>query len=84
METLRRVCSLTLASLLITLPTIPAQAAAYDGKPKLVVLIVIDQFREDYLATTSTRIPRPRRDMPRSAPGPTPMVTASTQTSGGT
>jgi hypothetical protein len=49
METLRRVCSLTLASLLTTLPTIPAQAAAYDGKPKLVVLIVIDQFREDYL-----------------------------------
>ncbi len=26
-----------------------AQAAAYDGRPKLVVLIVIDQFRADYL-----------------------------------
>lgn len=49
MHTLRRPCSLTLATLLVTLPTIPAQAAAYDGKPKLVVLIVIDQFREDYL-----------------------------------
>jgi hypothetical protein len=49
METLRRLCSLTLASLLLILPAIPAQAAAYDGKPKLVVLIVIDQFREDYL-----------------------------------
>src|ERR1700731_3614677 len=49
METLRRLCSLTLASLLLIPPAIPAQAAAYDGKPKLVLLIVIDQFREDYL-----------------------------------
>src|ERR1700724_918305 len=49
MESLRRLCSLTLASLLIALPAIPARAAAYDGKPKLVLLIVIDQFREDYL-----------------------------------
>ena len=27
----------------------PPDASAYDGKPKLVVLVVIDQFREDYL-----------------------------------
>ena len=40
---------LTLASLLVALPAIPARASAYDGKPKLVVLVVIDQFREDYL-----------------------------------
>jgi hypothetical protein len=49
MELVRRLCSLTLASLLIALPAIPANASAYDGKPRLVVLIVIDQFREDYL-----------------------------------
>lgn len=49
MDMHRRLCSLALASLLITLPAIPAQASAYDGKPKLVVLVVIDQFREDYL-----------------------------------
>jgi predicted AlkP superfamily pyrophosphatase or phosphodiesterase len=49
MDMHRRLCSLTLASLLIALPAVPAQASAYDGKPKLVVLVVIDQFREDYL-----------------------------------
>lgn len=49
MEMHRRLCSLALASLLIALPAVPARASAFDGKPKLVVLIVIDQFREDYL-----------------------------------
>ena len=49
MEIHRRLCSLALASLLVALPVIPANASAYDGKPKLVVLVVIDQFREDYL-----------------------------------
>lgn len=49
MEIHRRLCSLALASLLVVLPSIPASASAYDGKPKLVVLVVIDQFREDYL-----------------------------------
>ncbi len=48
MDMLRRLCSLSLA-LLVALPAVPARAAAYDGKPKLVVLLVIDQFREDYL-----------------------------------
>ncbi len=49
MEMHRRLCCLSLASLLIALPAVPASASAYDGKPKLVVLVVIDQFREDYL-----------------------------------
>ncbi len=35
---------------LVSLPVVPAaSASAYDGKPKLVILLVIDQFREDYL-----------------------------------
>lgn len=49
MPSSRRLLSLALASLLPTLSSLPASAAAYDGKPKLVVLLVIDQFREDYL-----------------------------------
>jgi predicted AlkP superfamily pyrophosphatase or phosphodiesterase len=43
----------TLAASLVVLLTIPtsisARAQAYVGKPKLVVIIVIDQFRGDYL-----------------------------------
>ena len=43
----------TLAASLVVLLTIPssisANAQAYVGKPKLVVIIVIDQFRGDYL-----------------------------------
>ena len=35
---------------LVSLPVVPtASASAYDGKPKLVIILVIDQFREDYL-----------------------------------
>jgi hypothetical protein len=35
---------------LIGLPAVPrAEASAYDGHPKLVIILVIDQFREDYL-----------------------------------
>jgi arylsulfatase A-like enzyme len=49
MEMLRRLSSLSLAALLATLPSVPARASAYDGKPRLIVLVVIDQFREDYL-----------------------------------
>ncbi len=48
-EMLRHLCSLSLAFVLVLAPAVPAQASAYDGKPKLVVLVVIDQFREDYL-----------------------------------
>ena len=39
------VASLSLA----LLPAIPAQAEAYDAHPKLVVILVIDQFRGDML-----------------------------------
>jgi len=49
MDMPRRLTSLSLAALLAILPAIAAHAAAYDGKPRLVVLVVIDQFREDYL-----------------------------------
>ena len=28
---------------------IPCAASAYDAHPKLVIILVIDQFREDYL-----------------------------------
>jgi arylsulfatase A-like enzyme len=38
-----------LAFLLPISSCIPCAASAYDGHPKLVVILVIDQFREDYL-----------------------------------
>lgn len=39
-----------LITLLLTVsPALPCAASAYDGRPKLVILLVIDQFREDYL-----------------------------------
>jgi arylsulfatase A-like enzyme len=45
----RRCVVLTLVAVL-TLPSIPASfASAYNAHPKLVVVIVIDQFRGDYL-----------------------------------
>ena len=45
----RTVVALTcLLSLLASLPA-PAVASAYNGHPKLIVVIVIDQFRGDYL-----------------------------------
>ena len=40
--------TLALLSLLVSLP-IPSFASAYNAHPKLVVVIVIDQFRGDYL-----------------------------------
>ena len=53
-STLRRnacllVCGLVL-SISIFPPAPPLQASAYNGRPRLVVVIVIDQFRGDYLA----------------------------------
>src|ERR1700761_1826827 len=60
MEMHRRLCSVTLASLLVGLPVVPARAAAYDGKPRLVVLVVIDQFREDYLERYRADLKAPR------------------------
>lgn len=44
----RLVASL-LSALLVASGAPQAQAAAYDGHPKLVVILVIDQFRADYL-----------------------------------
>jgi predicted AlkP superfamily pyrophosphatase or phosphodiesterase len=39
-----------LLALLLSISTcIPCSASAYDAHPKLVVILVIDQFREDYL-----------------------------------
>src|SRR5579863_471696 len=45
-----RLTSLTLLTVLLfpTIPT-PASASAYNAHPKLIVVIVIDQFRGDYL-----------------------------------
>ena len=42
--------SVCLFALLLSISTcIPCSASAYDAHPKLVVILVIDQFREDYL-----------------------------------
>jgi predicted AlkP superfamily pyrophosphatase or phosphodiesterase len=39
-----------LSALLLTVSTcVPCSASAYDANPKLVVILVVDQFREDYL-----------------------------------
>ena len=44
----RCVCKLLLAFLVI--PWAPlASASAYDGRPRLVIILVVDQFRADYL-----------------------------------
>lgn len=46
----KRVVSAILSSLFVLLPASgAAHASAYDGKPKLVVVLVLDQFRGDYL-----------------------------------
>ena len=45
-----RNCLVALLTLLLVLPaTPPAHAQAYQAKPKLVIILVIDQFRGDYL-----------------------------------
>ncbi len=46
---LKRLCSLLLVFVLTAGLTSRAHASAYDAHPKLVVILVIDQFREDYL-----------------------------------
>ncbi len=49
MSNLKHFFSLALI-ILLSQPAIPrASASAYDGHPKLVIILVIDQFREDYL-----------------------------------
>src|SRR5271168_419780 len=44
-----RKCLVALLSLLVLLPAALTRADAYHAKPKLVVILVIDQFRGDYL-----------------------------------
>ena len=41
----------------LTLYTIPASASAYNAHPKLVVVVVIDQFRADYLERYRDQFP---------------------------
>lgn len=46
----RRLLSLVLTAVLAAAPFTPAaSASAYDAKPKLVILLVVDQLRGDYL-----------------------------------
>ena len=49
LETARKTVAATLAALILTAPAAPAYADAYHATPKLVVVLVIDQFRGDYL-----------------------------------
>src|SRR5437868_15302612 len=46
---MRTLLRLTLVGVLILLLTAAALGSAYNGHPKLIVIIVIDQFRGDYL-----------------------------------
>ncbi len=48
-DSLRKTLSAVLASLIAFLPVVPARADAYHDTPKLVIILVIDQFRGDYL-----------------------------------
>ncbi len=45
----RKAVAATLAALIVSLPAVPAYADAYHATPKLVIELVIDQFRGDYL-----------------------------------
>jgi predicted AlkP superfamily pyrophosphatase or phosphodiesterase len=49
MWNMRRLLTLLFACLILTAPFQQAQGSAYDGRPKLVIVLVIDQFRGDYL-----------------------------------
>lgn len=48
-DSLRKTLSAALVVLLALVPVVPARADAYHATPKLVVILVIDQFRGDYL-----------------------------------
>ena len=46
----RRCTAILLASLAVVLSIpLPGSASAYNARPKLIIIIVIDQFRGDYL-----------------------------------
>jgi predicted AlkP superfamily pyrophosphatase or phosphodiesterase len=49
MSNFKRTLSLLLAVFLVIPLTPPALASAYDAHPKLVIILVVDQFRADYL-----------------------------------
>ena len=49
MSKFKRTLSLLLAVFLVIPLTPPALASAYDAHPKLVIILVVDQFRADYL-----------------------------------
>jgi len=49
MPTLKRFAALVLVCTLTLVYTPRARAAAYDDHPKLVIILVLDQFRADYL-----------------------------------
>ena len=49
MKTLRRAYAFAILLLLTLATAPPAHASAYNGHPKLVVILVLDQFRGDYL-----------------------------------
>jgi predicted AlkP superfamily pyrophosphatase or phosphodiesterase len=49
MSRLKQLCAIATALLLVAQPATPVWAEAYDGHPKIVVILVIDQFRADYL-----------------------------------
>lgn len=49
MRNMRRLFTFLAACLILGAPLQQALASAYDGRPKLVVVLVIDQFRGDYL-----------------------------------
>ena len=46
---LRKMVSAGLAVLISALPVVPARADVYHANPKLVIVLVLDQFRGDYL-----------------------------------
>jgi predicted AlkP superfamily pyrophosphatase or phosphodiesterase len=52
----RQCLALALITILL-LPAIPATASAYNAHPKLVVVIIIDQFRGDYLERYRDQFP---------------------------
>jgi len=46
---MRKTLSAVLTALLVLAPVVPARADVYHASPKLVIILVIDQFRGDYL-----------------------------------
>jgi len=52
-----RQCLALALAVSVVLSTIPASASAYNAHPKLVVVIIIDQFRADYLERYRDQFP---------------------------